>query len=264
MCNAMRRLMILVWAATCFMSAAGCIKEDRNECPCRLTLNLDGVWVEGKDSLELYVTSKDETVYSVKLDSSDISSNLMIDVPRTSLKLMAWCGKEGMARHSGLVIPLGKQCPKVYLYTADVDAQGETCCETVVMRKNHCVLSVLFKQDDAGDPILSLSGNVCGYDESGEPVVGDFYSEIIEDTAANVTCPQVVVPRQCGGEMTLHVDDGAGKVRSFPLAEYIKSAGYDWSVPDLPDMIVTIDYVLTTLSLEVLGWDEEFFFNIVI
>lgn len=257
--------MFLVLSAACCLVGTACnIKENRNECPCRLSLNLEGVGVEGKDSLEMYVTAKDDLVYSAKLDSSDIKSTLVIDVPRTSLKLMAWCGKEGMATRNGLVIPLGKQCPKVYLYTADVEAKGETCSETVVMRKNHCVLSVLFKYEDAGEVGLSLSGNVCGYDEYGEPVVGEFYSRITENVAESVSCPQVVIPRQCGGEMTLHVDDGSGKLKSFPLAEYIASAGYDWSAPDLPDMIVTIDYVLTTLSLEVQGWDEEFFFDIVI
>ena len=44
----------------------------------------------------------------------------------------------------------------------------------------------------------------------------------------------------------------------------MEAAGYDWSAPDLPDMIVTIDYVLTNISLIVEGWEEEFFFDVVI
>lgn len=251
--------------AMCMLVESGCnIKEDRRECPCRLNLNLDGVRMEEDDSLELYVSSGEGMVYSTKLGSEEVDATLVMDVPRTSLKLMAWCGGEGMTVRNGLVIPLGKQCPKVYVYTAEVDASGETCSDTVTMRKNHCVLSVLFKDDDVGDVGLSLSGNVCGYDEAGLPLEGEFYADIVEDISVSVGCPQVVIPRQCGGEMTLHVNEGTERVRSFPLAEYIVAAGYDWSAPDLPDMIVTIDYVQTTIRLEIPGWDEEFYFDVVI
>lgn len=247
------------------LSYAGCnIKEDRSGCPCRLILDLSNVKIGGNDCLEIRAVSGTDVVCSEKIDSSSLGSEVVMYVPRTSLRLMALSGGEGMTDDDGLVIPLGRQCPQIYSWQSDVDAVGETCRDTVLMRKNHCVLSVVFRHGEDEPMTLSLRGEVCGYDRAGYPLEGQFLAAVEKDLSVVVGCPQVVLPRQQGGQLYLDVDDGDGHLKSFPLSEYMEAAGYDWSAPDLPDMIVTIDYVLTNISLIVDGWEEEFFFDVVI
>lgn len=260
----MRRMLFFALAA-CLAFGHGCnIKEDRRDCPCRLILDFGNVGIGTKDSLELYLTSSSGLVWSFRLDSAALNDGLLVEVPRTSLKLMAWCGGDGMTGRDGMVIPLGTPCSQVYMYSAEMEALGDVCRDTLVMRKNHCVLTVLFRKDDDSDLSLSIRGNVCGYDAFGTPVEGEFLAEVVRDSSVNVGCPQVTLPRQCGGELYLDVEDETGDVKSFPLSEYMKIAGYDWESPDLSDMMVTIDYVQTSITLEIQGWDEEFFFDIVI
>lgn len=259
------RISLIFVAAVFFAVGAGCsVKEDRRECPCRLVLDLREVSLQQDDCLELNITSESETVFSARLDSSSFREELVIDVPRKPLKLMAWCGDEGMTGNGGLVIPLGSQCPQVYTCQSELLTVGESFRDTLVMRKNHCVLSVLFRQDETEFVRLSLRGEVCGYDSDGIPVEGEFLASVVRDSSAVVACPQVVLPRQQGGELYLDVEDDRGKVKSFPLSDFIEATGYDWDAPDLPDLIVTVDYVLTGIFLEIQGWDEEFFFDVVI
>ena len=263
----MRKMMFHVIAYMVFLAfGVGCsVKEDRGDCPCRLILGISDVKIRSNDCLELQVTSENgDVICSEKLDSASLCRELSMDVPRTSLRVMAWCGGEGMASEDGLTIPLGSQCPQIYTYSSELDAKGEECRDTLRMRKNHCVMSVSFRRKDEEVVSLSLRGNVSGYDAEGIPVEGAFLASVIRDPSVTMGCHQVVVPRQNGGELILDVGDDDGKIKSFPLSECIAASGYDWTAPDLPDLMVTIDYVLTNVTLEIQGWDEEFFFDVVL
>lgn len=247
----------------CIAVLTGCnIKEDRMHCPCRLTLNLAKISIASGDMLELYLTSSLSLHYSHRFDSLSIGEEISIDVPRLPLRLMAWNGLDGMAGPDGMVIPLGNSCPRVFIYGSEINAAGEECRDTLYMRKNHCILDVDFRHGEGGSLVLSVRGNVCGYDATGKPVEGPFSAEAksSEDSGSR----RVILPRQCGGELYLDVTDENGKVRSFPLSSYIESAGYDWNAPDLADLRIIIDFVQTTVSLVVQGWDEEFFFDVVL
>lgn len=247
----------------CTLLSIGCnIKEERTSCPSRLFLNMGDVSISSDDPLGLYVISENEIVHSEILDTLPVDDEILIDVPRMSVTLMAWNGGEGMTGTHGLVIPLGKSCPPVYMHRSFPDSEGETCRDTLSMRKNHCVLEIAFCQNDGRRYELEVRGNVSGYNSVGEPVEGPFLAEAA--TSADENCPKVILPRQRGGTIMLDVCDQDGKQRSYPLSDYIDATGYDWNAPDLADLKVTIDIVQTTVSLAVLGWDEEFFFDVVL
>lgn len=245
----------------CVFIVDGCnIKEDRRQCPCMLGIDMSDVRIGEGDYLEMYITSMTDLLHSERLDAASLTDELLVDVPRTSLRLMAWCGGEGMTGPDGLVIPMGSQCPRVYMYVTDIDAVAEVCRDTLKMKKNHCVISFSVREDVVDVAGVAVRGSVCGYDASGDPVEGDFLSY----ASSRDSFPYVVVPRQSGGEMSLEVEYGNGKVFTFPLSEYIYATGYDWDAPDLCDLIVNIDLVHTEISLEIQGWDEEFFFDVVL
>ena len=259
----MRRMKLYVMLSALFMWAGtGCgIKEDRTGCPCRLVVDMSGVSMASDDSLELMIASDSSWIYSCKVDHASLQENFVVEIPRVPLRLMAWCGGEGMVSRDGLTIPLGRSCPKVHTHLSEIDADAEVVHDTLLMRKNHCVVSVNFRYDAGEDVRLTVSGNVCGYDRYACPIEGEFLAEAVR--ASEDGLPQVVLPRQCGGKLSLNVDMG-GNVKTFPLSEYIDATGYDWTAPDLEDLMITIDMVRTTVSLVVSGWDEEFYFDIVI
>lgn len=267
MIRAMRQMKsyVLLSAICSLLAVVGCsVKENRSECPCRLNLDLSNVCMEPSDSLLLMIDSQTEYTYSSILGKDSLRGDYVVDVPRISLRLMAWCGGEGMVSRDGLIIPIGRSCPKIYNYVADIDADAESVHDTLVMRKNHCVVDIDFKYGSGDDLTLTVLGNVCGYDVVGTPLMGEFLATAISLEDDKDALRQIVLPRQRGGELTLKVDGTEGLIKSFPLSDYIAATGYDWTSPDLNDILLTIDVVHTTVSLSVSGWDEEFFFDVVI
>lgn len=267
MFSAMRQMRLcVVMSAICSLLSVGCsVKENRSGCPCRLMLDVTDVHVDFGDSLLLMIDSQYERVHTAMLDLESLHGEYVVDVPRISLRIMAWCGGEGMVSHDGLIIPIGSSCPKVYNYVADIDAATESVRDTMLMRKNHCVVSIDFKYGSGEDLALTVIGEVCGYDAEGVPLEGEFLAPAMRPEGEGVDAfRQIVLPRQRGGELTLKVDGTDGLIKSFPLSDYIVATGYDWTAPDLKDILLTIDVVHTTVSLSVSGWDEEFFFDVVI
>lgn len=255
----------IMLSAVYIMAVNGCgIKEDRSECPCRLMLDMSRVHVGSGDSLELVIVADSNRVYSATVDSASYREDFVIEVPRVSLRLVAWCGGEGMTGRDGLVIPLGRSCPEVYTHMSDIDADAEIVYDTLMMKKNHCVVDLNFKNGSGEGMKLKIRGEVCGYDQYGNPIEGEFSAVAGRDGTDVGSLSRIVLPRQSGGGLVLDVEDKNGRLRSFPLSDYIEATGYDWNAPDLRDLLITIDLVHTTVSLTVAGWDEEFFFDIVI
>ena len=215
-----------------------------------------------RSPVSLYVTADEEFIHDEVISSVNSSQIYELEVPRTELNVIAWSGCEDYVSEHGLAIPLGYDCPPVYIHATEISATGEVVCDTVVLRKNHCVLRINFmKQEELC--ALTLRGAVSGFDWKGNPKPGDFNIRHELDTLSTQPT-QILLPRQIGDPLYLDVLDVSGKVKTFPLHEYISLAGYDWTDPDLKDLSLTLNYTLTAVSLVILGWDEEFIFDVVI
>lgn len=258
----MKRLAFLMMAGImCLSSICGCsVKEDREDCPCRLFLDMARTDMKAMSPLALYVSSDEEPVCEAVL--TDPVETYMVEVPRTGLYVQVWSGGRDMVSRQGLAIPMGSDCPRVYMHSSFVVADGDYVRDTVVMRKNHCVLTMLFSEMESPYALV-LSGEVAGYDLTGAPRQGKFQVPVPVDTTMSVPT-QVCLPRQNGGELLLEIADRSGNIRTFPLHKYIAATGYDWTEPDLKDLKLTLNYTMTAVSLVIQGWDEEFVFDIVI
>ena len=254
---------ILLAAVMIVSAIAGCsVKEDRGGCPCRLYLDMANVDMSVMSPLSLYVASVDGLVHEAVLDSGYSGSVYEAYVAREELDIAGWSGARDYVSQEGLSIPLGYDCPPVYIHSSSVHAEGESVRDTLRMRKNHCVLNVRFISAEAFSA-MTIRGSVAGFDRRGYPKPGEFRVYCSMDSLEE-SSTQVCLPRQVGDPLYLDVTDSNGKLRTFPLREYIAATGYDWSEPDLKDLDLTLNYTLTTVSLVVSGWDEEFIFDVVI
>ena len=252
--------MAVIW----YLAAiGGCsIKENRTVCPCRLILDISSVSMEEMAPVTLSVLSETGYVYHETFSDSDSPRDRVIDVPRTELSVMAWSGYKDLMTDDGLVIPEGQDCPPVYIHSSKVSASGELVRDTVCLRKNHCMLNISFKDTDMPYGLI-LKGNVSGYDREGQPTAGEFHVPLTVQTTS-VSSIEVCLPRQIGNDLYMDVSDGEGKYRTFHLSEYMAAAGYDWTEPDLKDLDLLLDYTLTSITMMIQGWDEEFIFDVVI
>lgn len=242
---------------------AGCsVKEERGGCPCRLYLDMTNVDMHVMSPLSLYVASVDGLVHEAVLDSGYSGDIYEAYVTRGELDITGWSGAADYVSPDGLSIPLGYDCPPVYIHSSSARAEGESVRDTVHMRKNHCILNIRFMNAEVFSTMV-VRGSVAGFDCRGYPKPGEFRVYCSVDSLEE-SSTQVCLPRQIGDSLYLDVVDTDGKLKTFPLREYIAATGYDWSEPDLKDLNLTLNYTLTTLSLVVAGWDEEFVFDVVI
>ena len=238
------------------------IKEDRSGCPCRLVLDFSKVDTSVVTSVDMLVTASDGFVFRNTILDEELSSPYTVSVPRGEVNLSVFSGAEGYVGADGtLSIPEGDLCPRVNMYNSTISADSELVRDTVVLHKNHSVMTIFIESDDDFPFLISVAGSVDGYDPYGYPSEGAFrYSPLKGDDGAYV----VSVPRQVDNSLRLEVNDGMDVLKVFALGEYLHASGFDWKSSDLEDVTVSLDYSLTRLSLIVEGWDEEFFFDVVI
>lgn len=244
-------------------SAAGCtVKEQRDDCPCRLVLDFSETDISSMSKIRVSLDDDDFTVFEKYSEAEDFVPEYVISASRDELRLMVCSDDRGWFDvGEGIVIPEGQDCPKLYMYSNMVDARSEMLRETVRMHKNHCLMNIYMEGGDSYGYDLRVKGNVNGYGKDGRPREGVFsYVPSRSEDSGYV----VSLPRQSDSSLLLEIDDGTEVVKTFALGEYIKSGGYDWTAPDLEDLTVHVNWAVTTVSITVSAWDWVYECEIVI
>ena len=237
------------------------VKEYREACPCRLVLDLSEVDTAVVRSADLYVSVPGGYVFTDVIGREHVGGEYVTTVPRTELLINLSSGGGEMVSDKGLDIPLGDECPPVYMHSSVIDGDCEMWHEKVRMRKNHCRVQMYLNGQESSGVSLTVKGKVCGYDMYASPKSGEFRCSKTAD--ASYACA-ISVPRQKDDSLVLEIDDGSGVCKVFALGMYISSAGYDWSAPDLKDISVVLDFAVSHLVLKVQGWEEDHVFDVVI
>ncbi len=251
---------LLIWIVSMILCSGCSVKENRSLCPCRLVLDFSEVDTSVVKSVDMEVTS-DGFVFTDELASMGMCSEQIVYVPRKRVGLGIWNGAEGLRDGKGIHIPLGKDSPPVYFHVAGIDADCEMVHEKVIMRKNHCRLTVNIEHGESEPWKVCIYGNVDGYMPDGSPSVGDFRYEPSADDGGGY---KVILPRQLDDSLAMEIDDGSGVLKHFSLGIYVKQSGYDWDEPDLKDLTIDIDVAFAQITLSVQGWDKVYKFDMVI
>lgn len=230
------------------------VKEDRDDCPCWLSLHFEDCGRTGDFCLFLRAPE-----FSRRDTLAVADSSCRLAVPRKPLALLAVapasCGTEA---DGSLRIPEGRESPEVYLCHREVDARGEAVEDTLRFCKNFCRLSVRFSIYKTPPENLSLtvSGGVCGFDAEGRPATGDFRYLLAPDSEGRC---EVCLPRQLDDSLKLEMGP-----KSFALGEYMAEAGYDWTAPSLDDCSITVDVALTVIYFKIDSWSASLPWNLLV
>lgn len=244
-----------------YLAAVSCsVKEDRSVCPCTLMLDMSCVDSQLVPEADLFVTSKGSIEYQDKLSFDKMGDEYVISVPRKKLHLSVWTASDCNLPSGGMEIPLGCDCPRMYMFDTDLDTFQDESEEVVEMHKNHCVMTVMTELGDRFVHDVRIVGNVSGYTCEGKPAGGKF--EYLLNGNRYEDGWKVVLPRQVDASLSLLIDDGQGTVKSFSIGNYIVSSGYDWTTPDLEDITLSLDYALTEVTIRIEGWESEFTYKV--
>ncbi|MBR5836685.1 MAG: hypothetical protein IKY66_11095 [Bacteroidales bacterium] len=240
------------------ISSACSVKEDRSPCSCLLMFGMTCPDKVRTETAEIQITSGEGFMWSERIDLSEAEGSVY--TPRADLHIRAWTGYGELEVGQGILIPSGQDCPRVYMHDSDVRPDGECFRTDVILRKNHCVMTLLVVGDGRINADLRLKGNVAGYDAVGNPYPGDF-DFLLTDGGLSEGYT-AVLPRQTDASLMLVIDDGVGNHREFALGRYIVASGYDWTAEDLGDVTVTLDYAQTEIRLVIGGWESIYRYDV--
>lgn len=247
----------------CLMCGAGCsVKEDRMECPCRLILDLSGVDTAMVEEADLYVSTSRGFILNDTLDILNLGKEYELSIPKGKTGVWVYGGADGYDQGpEGLKIPYGEDCPEIFMHMDSFDASDEQYHEKVLLRKNHCVLTIYLHAEIDLDFDVAITGEVDGYDSEGNPSKGDFRYEL---SFEGDSVARAILPRQEDASLRLEILDSDQTVRVFSLGEYIESSGYDWGSDNLENITMMLDYALSSIGFSIEDWEEEYHFDVVI
>lgn len=258
-------LIIVIFFASCD------VKEDRSQCPCHLILSFSSSFdrFEGGALLLVFRSADDSLVTDTVVVSAsgemETEAPYEIDVPREDLRLtVITLGEVLYDPVKGMTIPVGSECPSVFLQSELLDTRCDVLRHNVVLCKDYCSLMVHLERPSEGDLPFSLdvTGRVDGYSADGSPRTGAFRFVLTDSDESEFT---VSLPRQVDNSLLINVLSKDGKtLRSFAFGEYVAESGYDWTEADLKDLSITIDYSSSLITFKSDLWSETLSFEIVV
>lgn len=249
--------------AILFLLLSCSVLEDRTGCPCRLHLRITRPETAAPvESLSLLLSASSwQEIRSLALPPA---GTLEMTVPKRKegMALLAAAGprSSGELSASGFEIPLGTDCPAGLLLgaaCADTDREETSCL--LEMHRPVCRLRLKWDSGSVAEPFpfqVRLLGDVAGISPSGELLEGEFsfiMPAFDEDGYAVAGIPR---QRADGGALRMEILYSDEVLRSFALGEIMARGGYDWTLPDLPDAEMELDYARTLLTLQSGTWSE--------
>ena len=219
------------------------VKESRTDCPCTLRIELRGL--PGPADVQL-VAGDYQASYHAGGDTV-----MVVQAPKGDIHLMAVSGA-ALEPDQPLRIPLGFECPPVYLYAAPVNTRCDSTRVSVELNKHFCTLSLTLEGPAGwGEPYWAeVRGSVEGLDREGNPSGGAFNCRL--DTGLSVRLPR----QNPDDALWLDITMPDRVVRTFPLGSYMLDAGYDWTAPSLADLPLQINLSVTEIIVRMGLWTQ--------
>lgn len=248
-----RRVLLAVGLIVCSCSL---VKENRDPCPCRLDIHVSGT--QGAPATVLVENAHESYSYSVLGDTL-----LQVFVPRGEVCVTAWSGVLSGPSGSVFSILPGNEAPPLYLCRCRLDAMADLAIVHARLQKQFCTLRVSVEGPPGwGRPFgTRIRGNVSGMGLDGVPVEGEYRFE--PDRDAGLWTARL--PRQfAGSPLLLDIVMEDSTVRTFSLGPYLHQTGFDWSLPDLPDLDLLLSVSVTSLTILGPSWDPPASVTVVI
>ncbi len=254
------------------LAACSTIREDRSVCPCWCSIDFTDVDSSSVKELRLWFFASDgrllcrDTLYSGEYDN-----HYEIELERGAVNYYVWGNMGGntvLDDNSTLNATLLKRqdtdADSLYYYGKRLDASGENCVDTVMMHKEHSVVTIVLLGGYSGkEPLyMEIVGNTAGYYinrgflEGGCEILlppakewdgrCEFEFKILRQSALEELC------------MVLHTvnENGEKITNTFPLGMWLLDMGYDMTDENMSDILVELDLAMGYAFIKVEDWQE--------
>lgn len=254
----------------CFaMLALACsIKEERIGCPCYLAIQTDDFYVAGMTKAVVRVSTESSLVCRNSVELGLYTEEpYYVEVPR-GMSYVSMAGGFGTNCYlEGDILKLrdGMMSDPLMVFTGEIASVGDNAEIRPVPHKQFCRVTIMVTGKHQGEdyPFRYRVNYPCNAVDisSLKPVAGKGSFVVEENHQSSM---EFILLRQNGMDITMDVlqadsEDLDERVSSINLSGLLARQDYDWTKPDLDDVVLTIDYSHATVSIEIMPWTNVFY-----
>lgn len=247
------------------------IKEDRSKCPCWCSVDFSLV-DSSIESLHLWFFDNTgrllcrDTVYSweygdfyeVELNRGDVRCYIWGNLLDNTLL------NDNSTLSSSLLKAEKCDADPLYFCSKILDAGGETCCDTVLMKKEHAVVDIQLKGGYTAENglYIKLKGGTLGHYVNGSFIKESFYTysyphtnDFKESCFFRFRLMRQEVPEELYMTIYTMCDGKEVEIKDCPLGKWLVASGYDMKAEELSDVSLILDISLGFVSISTEDWE---------
>ncbi len=246
-------------------SCEATIFEEREDCPCFLTLDLSNV---PSTMGELYLwafDSKENLILRDTILSTHFGGEYEIEVKRTTVHYHLW-GNIGSATsllgENSVNLKLSKvdslSADSLYCYSKRLNATGEFAKDTVTLFKEYARVEVLVK--GAKNTFIEIKGESNGYFINREIVdAKSIYKSVGLIDSNSDMLHTFNITRQSNLSLleialSHSINNGFKLLNTYPIGEWLEEQGYNMEAENLSDIYIEIDSSNNFITITVDDW----------
>lgn len=245
----------ITYAAAALLLLPSCsVKEDRQPCPCWLTVVLDDASRTAPDAKVLLVGGNGTLVS----ESVSPEEEYERTVPRGYVRTVVCTGADLSEMSTGTVaFRYGERIDTIWSHTAVVDCRDEFARDTAALHRQFAVARLILKaglEEDDGR-LYSVETSCGGLDlQSSSPTKGGWGIQLVMDGTSG--CVFSVPRMRPEDRFAIRVSNPDGDDDEVDIQAILQNIGYSWSKRDLDDMVIALDYARGTVDITVLPWED--------
>lgn len=233
------------------------VKEARWDCKCRLTVDLSQSHYDPRKDMTILIC-ENGVIFEEKINAGQTGSKLRKQIQKGDVTVSAIMSPENYSIMTDrLILSEGDDADSLWMYSKKVKATGETACDTVILRKEYCAMTLvpIWDNPEIYPYDIEIEGNVIGISITDlTPVKGQFRYRPVRNGDNTFTAN---IPRQTDGSLAVNFYDRlSGKcIRKMPIGLYMEKAGYDWNKENLDDIYLDMDSSYMTINVTIQNWE---------
>lgn len=276
-----RKILSYILLTVAITAVSECsVKEDRQQCPCRLTLDIsDGRRVVPEECLSILLINEDSSVEAdTRLKPDNFPKGWQKDVKKGIISICALKGVKACTKNAAsLLAPERGEFDRIFFYHSHANCTGETARDTVRLRKAFAEIAVELPdptntkhQFDITAECLSSGIDITTSKPTGgkmsvllksdhdKALRGDFHPVQDLDTIGRSNrLFRFICPRQNDYSMRILLHNKNGELTySIPIGEMLKDNEYSWDTQNLKDAFIKIDRAKVGISVKISDWNK--------
>jgi|GEM_PF-1815790 len=236
------------------LCSACSVKEVRTDCPCRLEIGLD-TFAEVSPAATVEIGSGPAVLENrtVQLSPQPV---LRTDIPHRDITLSVFTPGTKMERSGDLLLtsPL-HDADSLYAFRQNLSGTGRETVRTRALAHKQFA-QVTLRAVHATERTVHATFFICsdtgGLDLRTLRPSRERAFRYPADLSSGADA--FLLPRQdTDSDIRIVLDDGRSPVSEFPLGEWIRESGFDWTAEDLDDLVVDLDFDSGRVYVEITG-----------